>query len=159
MAGSEEFLLPLMNLSGLDRLDCFSFVVFKRFYSSKPGFNKFTNNYKNEYELTVEQKEALVGIVLADGSLERAKPTHNTRLRVEQTYPEQKAYLLNISKLFAPLIKTEPTIVTRKADSRTGKVYQAISAKTLSFPCFNFYHDLFYPPRSSPMVFGPGSKD
>ncbi|GAA5137723.1 hypothetical protein GCM10023339_78170 [Alloalcanivorax gelatiniphagus] len=118
--------------------------VFKRAYSSKPEENKFTAYFKNNYELTTEQKEALIGIILADGFLERAKPTHNTRLTVEQTYPDQESYLLSIRDLFAPLIKMEPSIVSRKADSRTGKVYKSILFKTLSFPCLNFYHDLFY---------------
>jgi hypothetical protein len=42
--------------------------------------------YKNEYELTSIQKEALIGIILGDGFLERGKSTHNTRIRIEQSY-------------------------------------------------------------------------
>lgn len=112
--------------------------------SLRPIDNKFTANFKNKYELTTEQKEALVGIILADGFIERAKPTYNARLTVEQAYPDQESYLLSIRNLFAPLIKMEPFIVSRKADPRTGKVYKSILVKTLSFPCLNFYHDLFY---------------
>jgi hypothetical protein len=46
--------------------------LFKCFYSTS---NKFTNEYKKEYELTKEQREALIGILIADGHLEKGKPT------------------------------------------------------------------------------------
>nr|WDW20869.1 hypothetical protein [Valsa mali var. pyri (nom. inval.)] len=106
-------------LSNFENFACSSLFVFKRAYSSKSVDNKFTANFKNKYELTTEQQEALVGIILADGFIERAKPTHNARLTVEQVYPDQEAYLLSIRDLFAPLIKMEPFIVSRKADLRT----------------------------------------
>ena len=118
--------------------------VFKRFYSNTPETGKYSNRYKKECKLTQEQKESLIGIVLADGSLERAKPTHNTRLRIDHTYPEQKEYVFSLQTLFASLIAIEPSINVRKADPRTGKVYKSISTKTLRFPCLNEYHDLFY---------------
>lgn len=82
--------------------------------------------------------------MLADGSLERGKPTHNTRLRIDHTYPEQESYVLSLYTLFAPLIVNEPVIVERKADIRTGKVYKSIYIRTSRFPCLNKYHDLFY---------------
>jgi hypothetical protein len=44
---------------------------------------RLNNKYKKEYTLNKFQKEALVGIMLGDGYLERAKPNHNTRLRIE----------------------------------------------------------------------------
>ena len=122
----------------------FPLCLFKRFYSKIPETSKFSNQYKKEYELTKEQKEAIVGIILADGFLERGKLTYNTRLRVDHTYPEQKSYILLLHNIFAPLIATEPKIVVRKADSRTGKIYKSISVSTLRFPCLNKYHELFY---------------
>jgi len=60
---------------------------------------KYSNKYKKEYELTEEQK-ALVGLMLADGSLERVKPGHNARLRVDHAYPAQESYVLSIHTLF-----------------------------------------------------------
>jgi hypothetical protein len=124
----------------------YSLCIFKRFYSktAEAETDKYSNQYKKEYKLTQEQKESLIGIVLADGCLERAKPTHNTRVRVDHAYPEQKEYVLSLQTLFAPLIVIEPSINIRKADSRTGKVYKSISTKTLRFPCLNEYHNLFY---------------
>ena len=46
--------------------------IFKRHYTSKPSnteISKFTKKYKQEYELTQEQRDALIGIMLADGFL------------------------------------------------------------------------------------------
>ena len=61
--------------------------VFKRFYSKIPETSKYSKQYKKEYELTQEQKECIVGIMLADGFLEKGKSTYNTRLRIDDTYP------------------------------------------------------------------------
>jgi hypothetical protein len=41
--------------------------VFKRFYSKIPESSKDSKQYKKEYELTQEQKESIIGIMLADG--------------------------------------------------------------------------------------------
>lgn len=65
----------------------------KLFYNiiTKKGIRKkmFFNEYKNNYKLSIEQKEVLVGVMLGDGHLERVKSTFNTRLRLEQSYPEK----------------------------------------------------------------------
>ena len=124
----------------------------RRFYSNTPEINgegtlkrsPFSKDYKNKYELTQEQREALIGLILSDGFLERGKPTHNTRFRVEHAYPEQESYVLNVRALFTSLIAMEPVINVRKADPRTGKVYKSLYVRTLRFSCLNLYHDLFY---------------
>ena len=118
--------------------------VFKRSYSKISATSKYSKKYKKEYELTQEQKESIIGITLADGFLEREKPSYNTRLRIDHTYPKQKSYVYNLYYLFAPLIAMEPVINVRKADTRTGEVYKSIYVRTLKFPCLNEYHDLFY---------------
>jgi len=79
--------------------------------------------------------------------LEKGKPTHNARLRIDHTYPEQESYVLNIYTLFAPLIDMKPVINVRKADPRTSKIYKSIYVRTLRFSCLNKYHDLFYRDR------------
>ena len=118
--------------------------VFKRFYSDISKSSKISKQYKKEYELTQEQKESLIGIMLADGFLEKGKPTYNTRLRIDHTYPEQKAYVFSLYSLFGQLIDMEPVIIERKADPRTGNIYKSIYVRTLRFPCLNEYHSLFY---------------
>ena len=117
--------------------------VFKRFYSKIPE-TKYTRQYKKEYELTQEQKESIIGIMLADGFLEKGKPTYNTRLRIDHTYPEQESYVFSLYTIFGQLIDMEPVIVVRKADPRTGKIYKSIYVRTLRFSCLNEYHSLFY---------------
>ena len=76
--------------------------------------------------------------------LERGKHAHNTRARIDHAYPEQESYVLSLHTLFGSLISSEPVIVVRKADPRTGKVYKSIYIRTLRFACLNKYHDLFY---------------
>jgi len=118
--------------------------VFKRFYCKISETGKYSKQYKKEYELTQEQKESIIGIMLADGFLEKGKPTYNTRLRIDHTYPEQKSYVFSLYTLFGHLIDMEPVIIVRKADPRTGKIYKSIYVRTLRFPCLNEYHTLFY---------------
>ena len=132
---------------------CFNYITnqlwkkVKGFYSSNlysTEIKKIPKQYKQEYELTQEQRDSIIGIMLADGFLDRGKPTYNTRLRIDHTYPEQKSYVLSLRTLFAPLIASEPVIITRKADVRTGKIYKSIYVRTLRFVCLNKYYDLFY---------------
>lgn len=51
-------------------------LIYKTGFSSKKDISdiKYTLNYKKEYILSLEQKEALIGIILGDGFLDRAKP-------------------------------------------------------------------------------------
>lgn len=117
---------------------------FYKYISNYTKISRFSKQYKQEYELTQEQRYSIIGIMLADGSLERGKPTFNTRLRIDHTYPEKEQYVLRVYTLFASLIANEPVIIPRKPDIRTGKVYKSIYIRTLNFPCLNKYHDIFY---------------
>lgn len=94
--------------------------------------------------LTPFQKEVLVGTLLGDASLERAKPTHNTRLRFDQTYPDHAPYLNELYNIFKDLTGTGPRVHVRKPDKRTGKVYSTIAFKTLRHPSLNQFQELFY---------------
>jgi hypothetical protein len=120
----------------------------KIWYSSltNKGIHKriFFKEYKKNFKLNIEQKEALIGIMLGDGYLERNKSTHNARLHLEQSYPEKEDYLLSLFELYKPLVTNYPKIIIRKPDIRTGKIYKSIAFKTSAFNCFNEYHDLFY---------------
>ena len=51
---------------------------------------------------------------------------------------------MHIFSHFYDLSGKGPKVSFRKADKRTGKVYSSIHFKTLVFPCFNYYYDLFY---------------
>jgi hypothetical protein len=142
MLNSQFYLLDVRIL----QLNLFLPHNTKRSFSTGNSiFNlKYTSEYKNEYILTPLQKEVLIGIILGDGFLERAKISHNTRLRIEQSYPEKEEYLRHLYDLFEPMAGKTPTIITRKRDKRTSVIYKSISFKTLAMPCLNYYHDLFY---------------
>lgn len=96
------------------------------------------------------EKEVIVGTLLGDASSaerERNKPTHNARIRFEQSYPNHEAYLLSLYEIFSNICGKAPRIISRKPDKRTGKVYQTISFKggaTLNFEALNYYFELFY---------------
>lgn len=105
---------------------------------------KFNNKYKEEYKLTKFQKEALIGLILGDGFLERTKPNHNTRLRIEQSYPEKEEYFNHLYLLFKPLVSMNPSILERKPDIRTGLIYKSLYFWTLRFPCLNEFYEIFY---------------
>lgn len=94
--------------------------------------------------LSAIQKDVIVGTLLGDASLERNKPTHNTRLRFDQSYPEHASYLESIYLLFQNLTGPAPKINTRKPDKRTGKAYSSIAFKTRALEQLNYYYDLFY---------------
>jgi hypothetical protein len=98
----------------------------------------------NSFVLTSLQKNVLVGTILGDASMERVKPTHNTRVRYDQTNPAHNSYLLSLYDIFKNLTGTPPRIHTRKPDKRTNKIYQTIAFKSLRLPCLNYLYDLFY---------------
>jgi LAGLIDADG DNA endonuclease family len=66
--------------------------------------------------LTSLQKDVLVGTLLGDASLERDKPTHNPRVRFDQTFPEHEEYLISLYEIFQNLTGTPPKIQGRKPD-------------------------------------------
>ncbi|RYX78149.1 hypothetical protein EON69_00085 [bacterium] len=96
--------------------------------------------------ISIIQKEIIVGTLLGDASLERRKPTHNTRLRFDQTYPDHNLYIQSIYHVFQNLTGPlgVPKIYIRKPDKRTGKVYMSIAFKTRALESLNCFYDLFY---------------
>ncbi len=92
--------------------------------------------------------EAIIGLMLGDAYAERTSPTSNTRLSFDQTIDGHSSYLLWLSELFASFIGVPVRPTDRKPDKRTGKIYNSLQFKTLAFPCFNLYRDLFYGPLS-----------
>jgi hypothetical protein len=70
--------------------------------------NKFKLNkeYKESYQLTLEQKESLIGLILGDLSIEKGKRSLNARLRFEQSI-KHKDYLIFLYNLFKPLVNMQ----------------------------------------------------
>lgn len=94
--------------------------------------------------LSSVQKDVIIGTLLGDACMERDKPTHNPRIRFDQTYPDHEEYLLSLYEIFKELTGTPPKVHERKPDKRTHKVYKTIAFKSLSFPMLNYYCDMFY---------------
>lgn len=114
-----------------------------RNYSTGVKDIKYSANYKKEYILSDVQKEALIGIILGDGFIERAKPSHNARIIIEQSYPEKREYLKSLHELLKPLTAMEPTLLTRN-NRKSGIVTKSLYFRTLAMPCLNYYYELFY---------------
>jgi hypothetical protein len=112
-------------------------------YSTNVKDMKYSTQYKKDYVLTDLQKEVLIGIILGDGFLERSKPTHNTRIRIEQSYPEKTEYLKSLHEVLEPLTAMEPTLLSRN-NKKTGITTQSLYFRTLAMPCLNYYYELFY---------------
>lgn len=138
-----------MNFNSLD-LNSFEYMVSATSVLSagKKGSNyrnpRKPNATKSLVELTAEQKDALVGTMLGDASMERAKTNHSPRVRFEQTFPGHASYVTLLYILFQKLVGQFPRVITRKLDPRTGNVYSTFSFKTLAFPCLTEYYNLFY---------------
>lgn len=81
---------------------------------------------KQAVKLTPFQAEVLVGSLLGDACLERSKPSHNARLRLEQTFPTHASYLTMIYGIFYSLTSSGPSVLIRSPDKRTGKVYRSL---------------------------------
>ena len=103
-----------------------------------------SNKERSNIKLSDIQKEILIGTILGDAYIERKKLTHNARIRYDQTFPKHSSYLMNIYSWLYNLTGKGPSLIIRKPDKRTGKIYYQIQFKTLNLPCLNFYHDLFY---------------
>lgn len=92
---------------------------------------------KQAAQLTPLQQDGLVGTMLGDASIERAKPTHNGRLRFDQTFPMHASYLMLLYGIFYDLTSKGPSVHIRKPDKRTGNVYSSLAFKTMTLPCLN----------------------
>ena len=87
----------------------------------------------------------MVNTIKTDVHASRPKAHYNTRLVFDQSKEEHSDYLNYLYSLFEPFVGTEPTSTNRKPDKRTGLKYDSLIFKTLAFPCFNEFHELFYP--------------
>jgi hypothetical protein len=114
-------------------------------YEDKPCDGKpsrlLTKAGKEALRVPSNLNEILVGLLLGDLYIE--KRNINPRLVFRQGIVHQD-YLLNLYELFKEFCSLGPKIVSPMPHKRTGKVYPAVWFKTMSLPCFNELHDLFY---------------
>jgi hypothetical protein len=97
-----------------------------------------------QFSLTPKLKGILVGLLLGDLNAQKYGRAANARFRFEQG-TVHKDYLNYLYELFKTYCPSEPQIITRSPDKRTGKEYTKIKFNTYSLPCFNELFDLFYP--------------
>lgn len=114
----------------------YSSVRFKRAYSTR-----LTNDQKNSFSVPPHLGEVIVGSSLGD--LHIRKHHLNALLEFGQSLKHEE-YLLHLYDLFQEFCISPPRVSNPKPDFRTGKVYSRIRFYTLSLPCFNYYHELFY---------------
>jgi hypothetical protein len=106
--------------------------------------NYLTKAERAQFILTTEQKDILVGLILGDLNVRKVKGGVNAKLKFEQGTVHED-YLLHLYDLFKNYCTAPPKTTSRAPDTRTGKVYSAISFDSYSLPCFNELYDLFYP--------------
>jgi hypothetical protein len=101
-------------------------------------------NLQKELQVSKIQDEIIIGTMLGDCSIEKARPLSNARLQFKQS-TKNKLYIEHLFDIFKEFCGTEPKIMS-KFDSRANrnKVYEAIKFQTFSLPCFNLYKEIFY---------------
>ena len=108
------------------------------------SFNVLYSTEREQKNLSDFQKKALIGLLLGDVHIERAKPSHNARLCFDQSLNKHSEYIMYLYSIFKDFVGTPPKATNRKPDIRTGKIYNSLQFKTLRYPFFSSYHDLFY---------------
>jgi len=111
--------------------------------SIKASSDKYSNEYKNNQELSQYQFQALIGLTLGDAHVKRRNQNYNTSICFEQSLAHEP-YLFYLYGMFKNLVATAPMSPKRKPHKVTGKIYPSLKFSTLSFPFLNVFHELFY---------------
>jgi hypothetical protein len=109
----------------------------------KASSDKYSNEYKNDQQLSQYQFQALIGLTLGDVHVIRKYPHYNTSICFEQSLAHE-SYLFYLYGMFKNLVATPPMSPKRKPHKVTGKIYPSLRFSTLSFPFLNVFHELFY---------------
>lgn len=109
----------------------------------KASNDKYSNEYKDNQELSQYQFQALIGLTLGDAHVKRKNLNYNTSICFEQSLAHEP-YLFYLYGMFKNLVATSPMSPKRKPHKVTGKIYPSLKFSTLSFPFLNVFHELFY---------------
>lgn len=96
--------------------------------------------YKNHLELSNDQRDTLIGLLLGDGHLETQNGGRTYRLKIEQSL-KHLAYVNHLYHLFEAWVQTPPQI---KFVSSRGHKSENVWFQTLSHQSFRFYAQQFY---------------
>ena len=89
--------------------------------------------------------QALVGILLGDGHIQKRSIKGNSRLMFTQSIKHEEYFYL-VFNLFKDCCSNhyKPTIKSIVSNQTSNK-YKFLTFVTLSLPCFNYYRDIYYP--------------
>lgn len=126
-----------------------NFLLFSSLLPVKPdeslSSKRLTRLERQQISLPDNLKQISFGLLLGDLCSEKPNETRNARLIFGQGILHQE-YFLHVYGLFKEFCSAKgPYTSNNKPDKRTGKIYNMMSFKTLSLPCFNELHNRFYP--------------
>jgi len=97
--------------------------------------------YKTTLQLTPEQRDALVGLLLGDVCLESQNQGRTYRVKVEQS-AQHESYVQHLYGLFQPWVLSAPLQKQRSASN--GSITTSLAFNTVSHEAFRFYAHQFY---------------
>lgn len=109
-----------------------------RLYSIK----RLTNVQRNSFTVSPDLHNIIIGSILGDLHINKQHNSINSRLMFKQGLLNE-VYILHLYDLFKHYCNSGPNYGA-SSHVRTGNINNNISFNTLSLPCFNYYHDLFY---------------
>lgn len=106
----------------------------------------FVRNYRTSPKahlvLSQKQVDILIGTMLGDAHAERKTPRNNTRITIHQT-SKHWFYVKHLYELFGEFTGSMPIALSSYHEARQ-QTYNSMKFSTLSLPCFNQIHDMFY---------------
>jgi len=106
--------------------------------------NRLTNLEKQQFSLSKEISDIIVGLILGDLHIRKRKLGVNPCLVFRQGLVH-KDYLLHLYEKFQLYCPQEPQLYNSPLHKKTGISYSSMYFQTYSLPCFTALHTLFYP--------------
>jgi len=114
------------------------------FSTSTKGIKKLSKEERASFSLNDYLNQALIGLLLGNGHIQRRSLTANSRLLYSQSIKHEK-YFNSVYSLFKPFCTTFFTSFTKShINKETNVINKSLSFVTMALPCFNIYRDLFY---------------
>lgn len=110
-------------------------------FFSKSYSTRLTKEERNSFIIPCELHDVLIGTCLGD--LHISRRNINSYLHFHQGLIN-KEYLYHLFELFSKYSNYEAPIHKEYLNNKSNKIFNSIFFNTLSLPCFNYYHELFY---------------
>lgn len=116
------------------------------FSTSTKNVKRLSKKEREDIKLSDTTAQALTGLLLGDGHIQRRSPSQNSRFIFGQTSIKHLDYFKLVFKLFQPYCTNNFEYYTRSwVDSKSDKKYEALQFATMALPCFNKFQEAFYP--------------